>query len=324
MFPHCSHITRKRGIYHFRRRLPAPYLGEKTLSLRTKSYREAEHLAKVLDFDHDIISGLLSDARERLTRRETHHVAEEVDGLIQHFDLPEDCRSELAIGLLRVHVKSLESALQRVQEGVHVDFELSGPVCPPIEGPGEKPSSSHLFNAWPPFVSFMVTEEGWRGQTERQNAATYRTFVECCGDRPVNEYSRQDCAKFFDLPRGLPALYSKRKELSLQEIVQATDGQDVERLSMKTIRRHFSALGRLFDHFKRRGDFQGENPALMAAGARDRVLKGTIFVPFGIDRGRRAQSGSNRHSDTVHCHEFTDTYARNSSFRLRRNRSWLT
>ena len=62
----------------------------------------------------------------------------------------------------------------------------------------------------------------------------------------------------------------------------------------------------------------------MAAGARDRALKGTIFVPFGVFRGRRAQRGSFRRSAIAHRHEFTNTYAGNSSFRLRRNRAWLT
>jgi len=49
MFPQCSHITRKRGIYHYRRRLPAHPTRELTLSLRTRCFREAEWLAAKLD-----------------------------------------------------------------------------------------------------------------------------------------------------------------------------------------------------------------------------------------------------------------------------------
>jgi len=53
VFPHGSHIgshiARKRGIYHYRRRLPVPYSGEVTLSLKTRRFREAEHLAAILD-----------------------------------------------------------------------------------------------------------------------------------------------------------------------------------------------------------------------------------------------------------------------------------
>lgn len=41
MLPQCSHICLKRGMYYYRRRLPSPYRGEVTLSLRTRHYREA-------------------------------------------------------------------------------------------------------------------------------------------------------------------------------------------------------------------------------------------------------------------------------------------
>jgi hypothetical protein len=71
----------------------------------------------------------------------------------------------------------------------------------------------------------MTKDEGWRGQTLAQNEATYHMFLECCGDRPPSQYQRKDLAKFYDLLRGLPALYSKSKEwsqLSLAEIVERT------------------------------------------------------------------------------------------------------
>ena len=48
-FPHGGHITRKRGVYHYRRCLPRPHRGELTLSLATRRYREAEHRAKIGD-----------------------------------------------------------------------------------------------------------------------------------------------------------------------------------------------------------------------------------------------------------------------------------
>ena len=47
--PQCSHITRKRGIYQYRRRLPGRVRGEVTLSLATRHYREAEHRAALVD-----------------------------------------------------------------------------------------------------------------------------------------------------------------------------------------------------------------------------------------------------------------------------------
>jgi hypothetical protein len=44
-----SHITKKRGVYYYRRRLPSPRGGEVAVSLRTRNYREAEHRAADMD-----------------------------------------------------------------------------------------------------------------------------------------------------------------------------------------------------------------------------------------------------------------------------------
>src|SRR5262245_29783529 len=110
-----------------------------------------------------------------------------------------------------------------------------------------------------------MSDEGvWRGQTLAQNTATYDMFIECCGDRVVTCYERKDLATFFDLLRGLPKLYSKSsqwKGLPFTEIVEQTKEQDHERLSITTMKRHFSALGRLFDYLRKRGEYLAENPA---------------------------------------------------------------
>jgi hypothetical protein len=49
MLPQCSHITRKRGVYYYRRRLPAGAKGEVAVSPRTRMFREAQWLAANLD-----------------------------------------------------------------------------------------------------------------------------------------------------------------------------------------------------------------------------------------------------------------------------------
>lgn len=49
VLPQCSHITRKRGIYHYRRRVPGHNGGEIVLSLSTRHYRSAEALVVALD-----------------------------------------------------------------------------------------------------------------------------------------------------------------------------------------------------------------------------------------------------------------------------------
>lgn len=49
MLPQCSHITRKHGVYYYRRRLPFPFAGEVAVSLRTSNYRVAEDAAQTLN-----------------------------------------------------------------------------------------------------------------------------------------------------------------------------------------------------------------------------------------------------------------------------------
>ena len=49
MLPQCSHITRKRGVYYYRRRLPGATKSEIALSLKTRMFREAQWLAARLD-----------------------------------------------------------------------------------------------------------------------------------------------------------------------------------------------------------------------------------------------------------------------------------
>ena len=81
---------------------------------------------------------------------------------------------------------------------------------------------------------------------------------------PVTAYERNHLAAFYDLLRALPKLYSKTaawRGLSHAKIAARTRDEDHERLAMKTIKRHFSALGRLFGYLRQRGEYPGENPA---------------------------------------------------------------
>lgn len=45
----CSHIAEKRGVFYYRRRLPAPHTGDLALSLRTRDYRAAVRLSRLLN-----------------------------------------------------------------------------------------------------------------------------------------------------------------------------------------------------------------------------------------------------------------------------------
>ena len=321
MLPQCSHITRKRGVYYYRRRLPFRLSGELTLSLRTSVYREAEWLAQQLDqefrrtvervnetykktdiprilrlylkqrLDHDMaqraaasrkpafpvvgtprgaavedlawVETELRTAKHELAERLYDHQRPLIDEVMEAHDVPPEHRDAIAHGILRANVELWE-AIRRRTLGEFTPIGEATPVQHATTEPKSQPTGPLFSTVLPGFLDFAGKDKGWRGQTLAQNKATYRMFVECCGDRAVAEYQRADLTKFYDLLRALPQLYSKAKEwkgLPLADIAAQTRGQDISRITMKTVKRHLSALGVFFEFLKRRGEYTGENPA---------------------------------------------------------------
>lgn len=325
MLPLRSHLTLKRGIFYYRRKLPLPYSGEIAVSLRTDHYREAQHLARVadsafrkffrsavlmsdvqtilrqhlvealaedrerhlatpygravyaksdqiddsnspLDADLDLIGRLLSDAREALATRDTRRVSHLVKQYMERHGFDEPSRHQLAMGLLKVDVQALEESERRLIEGAVDDIQLvlapasasAGSIVPP---PASGPLLSEVLTG---FIDFMMTDGGWRPQTLLQNKNTYWMFEQLCGDLPVSSYKRLHLTQMYDLLRALPAMYGKAarwKGMTPMAIVESTQGEDMARLTMKTMKRHFAALGTLFSYLIKRGEYDGANPA---------------------------------------------------------------
>lgn len=76
--------------------------------------------------------------------------------LVAH-SLPEELRSELAIGLLGVEVKVLERCLERVMHGVQIDFGSAETNRSHVSTPVDE--GKVLSVVWPKFVELMVTED---------------------------------------------------------------------------------------------------------------------------------------------------------------------
>lgn len=87
----------------------------------------------------------------------------------------------------------------------------------------------------------------WDAQTVLQAAKSYRLFIELCGDQQLGRYERGSAQKFKDALQALPADYGKSAEFrgkSIAEIqlIDVERGGAAERLSTRTVKRHFSAL----------------------------------------------------------------------------------
>src|SRR3984893_17705096 len=74
MLPQCSHITKKRGVYYYRRRVPKSPGREVALSLRTRKFRVAEDLA----------TGLNQEFR-RLTQGVTTHNKTDLTAILRNY-----------------------------------------------------------------------------------------------------------------------------------------------------------------------------------------------------------------------------------------------
>ncbi len=322
----ASRVTKKDGVFYYRRRLPDHLGTDVALSLGTRSFREAEHLAEQLDtvfervtpsvsstpelrsllrsylaealhddaqrrlsaprgrpiyaslrgpddhrdpvdLDLEAASDALSDARRALAERDYSAVKTSADQLIKEHGLPESAREALSYGLLETHVKLLEEIERRVLGRSPVIFtdEPPPPVASQASPPApEKPAGPLFSAALPTYIDLAVKDKGWRGQSLAQNEATFDMFKEVCGDLPVEQYTRRNLSEFYNTLRALPALYSKDKRwrgMTLAKIVEAAKDDPAPRLTMKTVARHFSAMGGFFTYAKRHGLIEGDNPA---------------------------------------------------------------
>lgn len=102
------------------------------------------------------------------------------------------------------------------------------------------------------FVAKQKQLHRWENQTASQNEKSYELFKAICGDRPLNTYQRKDAARFKDQLERLPAEYGKAAIYagkSPEEILEidAANGGEADRLSIRTVKRHISALSSLWD-----------------------------------------------------------------------------
>jgi hypothetical protein len=209
------------------------------------------------------IAVALEDARRALAARDFPSVEEAVRHLLAENRLPESAHNAPAYGVLDAHVRLFEELQRRTlgQSPVALFTEALPAETAPQPSRPPAPLFSELL---PKYIDVAVKDKGWRGQSKAQNEATFAMFKEVCGDRPVNAYTRAILSDFYNTLRALPALYSKDKRwraLPLRDVVEAAKDDPAERLTMKTLKRHFSALGGFFTYAKRHGHIEGENPA---------------------------------------------------------------
>jgi len=102
------------------------------------------------------------------------------------------------------------------------------------------------------FVAKQKQTRRWENQTAAQSEKSYELFRDICGDKPLAAYARKDAAKFKDILERLPADYGKAARYHgkaperILEIDATHDSQGA-RLSIRTVKRHMSALSTLWE-----------------------------------------------------------------------------
>ena len=129
--------------------------------------------------------------------------------------------------------------------------QAAGPSAassPPVASGG--PNFSQIAEA---FRSDQIAVKIWDQQTAGQARATYRLFAEVCGDKPLQDYTRGDADEFRKKIQRLPWDYSKApayRNRSVDEILKVAESQaktrDVQPITQRTVKRHFSALSGLW------------------------------------------------------------------------------
>jgi len=292
--PQGVHITKRRGVYHWRRRLPGQAKGEIMVSLRTRRYREAEHLAAVADdgfarewerlalsekrvdreelkrilrarIERDIhgdqsgartglvnyplrlLKDLLSDQEARMKERSAHGMVQaEASELLEQHQWSLRDRHMVELGLLEADVVATRGAIELVDGGA-LQLVLEAPKGSPTP-PTETTAS--------PLASTFVDDHFASREASRTNLHsvnqerdTVRLFLEICGDRPFQDYTRANIVDFLATLRRLPVHRGRSptdKALSVAEIIAKADTSGAKRVGEDTVKRHLSALTQFF------------------------------------------------------------------------------
>lgn len=136
---------------------------------------------------------------------------------------------------------------------------LQGPIQPPLASQQPEPPTPvpvQTAPAGPPFSKeadkfreAQLRRKVWEQQTGLQARKTYALFAEYFGDRPLAHFTRRDAARFKELLEDLPANYGKAAEyrgIKAEQVVERSRSLDVQRLSPRTVQRHFAALASLW------------------------------------------------------------------------------
>jgi hypothetical protein len=179
---------------------------------------------------------------------------ETAEALIHEYGLPASLLHPLTYGLIEAAIRGGQVAERRTLGTEPLVFSAGQLPMVPVTGvdgggsaarpPG--PLASTLVDA---FADWGRKSGGWSAGAENQAKVSVRLFMEVCGDRPTDIYTRADGDAFRSTLRKLPRVYrksAKDKEKPLAQIIAEAHAAKLPRITEKTLKRHFWAVSRFF------------------------------------------------------------------------------
>ncbi|MBX9761369.1 MAG: site-specific integrase [Beijerinckiaceae bacterium] len=151
-------------------------------------------------------------------------------------------------------------------------------IAPSLDQTKSEPAAREPFTKLAAaFVLKQRRLKRWENQTAAQNQKSYELFCDICGDRSLDRYERRDAARFKDALERLPAEYGKAARYqgkAVAEIMRVDEahGARAPRLSLRTVKRHMSALSAMWDEHIPLG-----------------LASSNIFTGFKFPKQKRAQ-----------------------------------
>ncbi|WP_298815458.1 site-specific integrase [uncultured Roseibium sp.] len=171
---------------------------------------------------------------------------------------------------LEVLVSMLTERVERRIQEVFRPEEIEAPPSPtdhePLanQSPGQVTTPEVLTHAAEWQDALVVGWGDWKAiiaHSARQYGVAVRLFAELIGNKPVGAVSREDAALFRVQLLRLPSSHGKGRPLHALKAIEQADKTGAERATMKTVKRHMTAMNRYWAWLTHQGHLpHGESP----------------------------------------------------------------
>jgi len=280
-------LIRLTSGYHFRRRVPSPIrdiLGKNEIwhSLKTSSrshakpfaceiyaiterlFRSVSHISDELKDNEDFLRNELSDDvrelfdlliqtyQQEITNLQKKYEHQKIRHSVEMLELGQTAEkatngANKALNLLEKTAKQLKTAKSATSSAI-ISLQSQIDEVKALLKPKETKPSPIFSDA---IQTFLDTKTKVKSTVIHSYQATFKRFLEVCGDKPLREYTGVDAGLFKSMMEQFPETYGKQRNdnRTIQQFVALAKKQNLPRVSGKSVKNHFTKLSGLFKYF---------------------------------------------------------------------------